>query len=1206
MRPFVHLHLHSQYSLLSGAVRLDDLFKRLPALNMPAVALTDLDNMFGAVDFQKQAGGAKVKPLIALESSWVPRLKDLTRDARPRHLVLIATSLEGYANLRELSSDAYLKSPFPSERPCLDLESLRGRTAGLIGLSGGVRGAVELALHEQGEGAAEALALELSGLFDEGSFFLEVQPLRTARQDRVNAFFLGLSRRRALPLVATNECLYITREEARAYHALTCIAAGVTLNEHQDEYTACDEHWLKDGDTVAEQLGPDFEEAVNNTLKIAERCDFKIPLGKIFLPTYQLPEGFEPESYLEHRSREGLKERFKEFARVGKSVDEGEYVARLEMEIGVINRMKFPGYFLIVQDFINWAKDNDIPVGPGRGSGAGSLVAYALRITDLDPIPYGLLFERFLNPERVSMPDFDIDFCMNRRLEVIEYVTRKYGASNVGQIATFGALKAKGVLKDVGRVLGMGYADTDRLSKLVPDRLDISLDEALKEEERLSKLYEGDRQIRELFDIARRLEGLHRNTGMHAAGVVIGDQELWKYCPVFRGVNGELVTQFAKDEVEQAGLVKFDFLGLKTLTVIQDAVKMINENHPERDPLDVYVLPLTDPGVYELISSGETDSVFQLESSGFQELLKKLRPDVFEDIVAAVALYRPGPLNSGMLDTFINRKHGKEPITFPHELIRGILTETYGVIVYQEQVMQIAQVLANFSLGGADLLRRAMGKKKPEEMAKQRVIFAAGAAENQVDDKVASEIFDLMELFAEYGFNKSHSAAYALLTYHTAYLKVHHPAEFMASVLSNDRDTAEKVAKGVRNSLKMGLSVLPPCVNRSLEVFYGKGREVLFGLAGVKGVGSSAVEAIIEARAAGPFRSLLDFCERVNLSRVNKATIEKLIQVGAFDFVGAPRRRLCAALDPLIKRAQQRQQDEAAGQDSLFALFGAAEAEQQGRSEEEALAHELDEWAEVGEWNKKQLLDYEKQSLGFFVSGHPLDRFDDLIKRIPHTPIEDLPLCARFQTVTLIGTVAAFRAMNSKQGPGRVGFATIEDRTGEVEVILGNAHLDAYEQVITSGEPIVLVGEVKPPFEDEGEHRVNLGKRGEDARAEAYAQTLGERQERMTRALELELPAAATSQWLRRLRDLCAAKERAGRCPLFLRLRTARGAQVLVSSSLTVYPTEDLAHELRQVGQGVGVRFVDKQGLLALQAEVRAGQARAQGAGGVSGGAAGA
>ncbi|MBM4292247.1 MAG: DNA polymerase III subunit alpha, partial [Deltaproteobacteria bacterium] len=1188
MRPFVHLHLHSQYSLLCGAVRLEGLFKRLPALQMPAVALTDRDNMFGAVDFQKQAAGAKVKPLIALESSWVPRLKDLKRDSRPRHLVLIATSAEGYAHLRELSSDAYLKSPFPSERPCLDLESLRGRTRGLIGLSGGVRGAVEVALHEQGEEAAEEVALALRDVFEEGSFFLEVQPLGTARQSRVNAFFLALSRRRGLPLVATNECLYVTREEARAYHALACIARGVTLSEYQDEYTGCDEHWLKDGDTVAAQLGPDFEDAVARTLAIAERCDFKIPLGKVFLPTFRLPEGFDAESYLAHRSREGLGERFREFARVGKAVDEGAYLARLDMEIGVINRMKFPGYFLIVQDFINWAKDHGIPVGPGRGSGAGSLVAYALRITDLDPIPYGLLFERFLNPERVSMPDFDIDFCMNRRLEVIEYVTRKYGEANVGQIATFGALKAKGVLKDVGRVLGMGYGDTDHLSKLVPDRLDISLDEALKEEPRLAKLYESDARIRELIDIARTLEGLHRNTGMHAAGVVIGDEPLWRYCPVFRGVNGELVTQFAKDEVEQAGLVKFDFLGLKTLTVIQDAVGMINQNHPDREPLDVYVLPLTDPGVYELISSGETDSVFQLESSGFQELLKKLRPDVFEDIVAAVALYRPGPLNSGMLDTFIHRKHGKEPITFPHELIRGILTETYGVIVYQEQVMQIAQVLANFSLGGADLLRRAMGKKKPEEMAKQRVIFAAGAAENQVDEKVASEIFDLMELFAEYGFNKSHSAAYALLTYHTAYLKVHHPAEFMASVLSNDRDTAEKVAKGVRNALKMGLRVLPPCVNRSLEVFYGKGREVLFGLGGVKGVGSSAVEAILEARAAGPFESLLDFCERVNLSRVNKATIEKLIQVGAFDFVGAPRRRLCAALDALIGRAQQKQKDDAAGQDSLFGLFGAAEAGG-AASGAGGRARELDEWREVGEWNQRQLLEHEKLSLGFFVSGHPLDRFAALVAKIPHTPVERLPACDRFQLVTLIGTIAAFRAMSSKQGPGRVGFATLEDRTGAVEVILGDEQLNAYEKVITSGEPVALVGEVKVPFDDEGEHRVTLGRKGFDVRAEAYAQTLAERQEAMTHAVELDLPPSATAQWLRRLRDLCASKERAGRCPLLLRLRQPSGAQVLVSSSLTVHPTEDLAHELRQVGEGVEVRFVDKGALAALQREVRAG-----------------
>jgi len=1201
MRPFVHLHLHTQYSLLCGAVRLKPLAKTIGDLNMPAIAQTDRNNMFGAVDFQKKIKSAGVKPIIGLETFFVPSLKEgvkvdtrLRGPTRPAHLVLLATNLTGYANLREISSDAYLKTP-RADIPCVDLTLLEGRTEGIIALSGGVLGVVERAFVERGEVEAERVARALRDLFPpspEPHFYLEVQPLKTTRQEHINRFFKDLSARLEIPLVATNECYYMKREEARAYHALTCIAEGTPLNEYQDEYTSCDEHYLKDGDTISTQLGPSFTDAIDETLKIAERCDLEIPLGKTYLPQYEVPEGFDEERFLDHRAEQGLLERFEEFRTKGLEFDEPVYHERLKMELDVIKNMKFPGYFLIVQDFINWAKDHDIPVGPGRGSGAGSLVAYALRITDLDPIPYGLLFERFLNPERVSMPDFDIDFCMNRRQEVIDYVTQKYGAKNVGQIATFGALKAKGVIKDVGRVVGLHYSDTDRLSKLVPDVLNITLDEALKQEERLAKIYETDRQIKDLIDIARSLEGLHRNTGMHAAGIVIGDEALWHYCPVFKGANGELVTQFAKEEVEEAGLVKFDFLGLKTLTVIQDAVDMVNKNHPDEPELDVYQLPLTDRAVYQLISSGETEGVFQLESSGFQELLKKLKPDVFEDIVAAVALYRPGPLNSGMLDTFINRKHGREEIIFPHELIRGILTETYGVIVYQEQVMQIAQVLANFSLGSADILRRAMGKKKMDVMAQQRVIFAAGAAENGVSEQVASEIFDLMEMFAEYGFNKSHSAAYALLTYHTAFLKAHHPAEFMASVLSNDRDTAEKVAKGVRNSLRMGLTISPPCVNRSLEVFYGRGEEIIFGLGGIKGVGSSAVEGIIEARdQGGPFSSLKDFCERVNLQRVNKSTIEKLILVGAFDFTEQPRKRLTAALDTFVARGQKKQKDDAAGQDSFFSMFESAKAEQ---GPEEGAGDGLEPWAQVGEWTQKQLLEHEKTNLGFYVSGHPLDRFEQLIKELASTPIYTLPSCERFQQVTLIGLVSALRTFPSKQG-GRIGFATIEDQTGEVELFLGSPQVEAYEATLGSGEPVMIIGEVKPPRgDDEAPPKVDIGRRGEDPRSYPFVQTLTELQVTKTKALEVYLPRVSEPSFtLRRLKALCLEGRFQGRCPMFLRVHTSQGAEVSISTPYTVHPDEELSHELRQLAEGVEVQHLGQGAMKAMQREVTAGQRRA-------------
>lgn len=1166
---FVHLHLHSHYSQLCGSVHLKKLFNRLTEAGMNAVALTDRAQMFGAVDFQLKCKYAGIKPIFGTELLYLP---DLESQAPASHLVLLAMNSDGYHSLRHLSSFSYLKGQ-RQDLPHIDWSLLSEYPSGLICLSGGVLGVIERELIEKGEERAEALALQFDQLFGRGQFYLQVQPLKTGRQDRINDFFWSLHQRHGLPLVATNEVYYLTQADARNYKVLACIASGQNLREYEDEITVTDQHWLKDGDMIAAQLGPRFEEAVNNTVKIAARCEFKIPLGDVYLPNFEVPQEHTVQSYLRFRSEEGLRARFQEFERVGKSYDQPEYEARLKIELDIIIHMDFPGYFLIVQDFINWAKQEGIPVGPGRGSGAGSLVAYALRITDIDPLPYGLLFERFLNPERVSMPDFDIDFCMNRRGEVIEYVTRKYGEMNVGQIATYGALKAKGVIKDVGRVLGFHYNDTDRLSKLVPDTIGITLAEALKEEPRLNKIYQEDRQIKDLIDIALSLEGLHRNVGMHAAGIVIGDEPLWHYCPVFRGANQELVTQFAKDEVESAGLVKFDFLGLKTLTVIQDAVNLVNVNRAADDHLDVYILPLTDPAVYRLISSGETEGVFQLESSGFQGLLKKLKPDVFEDIVAAVALYRPGPLNSGMLDTFINRKHGLEEIIYPHPLLEGILKETYGVIVYQEQVMQIAQVMAGFTLGAADLLRRAMGKKKMDVMAEQRALFAEGAAKNDVPLAKADEIFDLMELFAQYGFNKSHSAAYALLTYHTAYLKAHYPAEFMAAVLTNDSDTADKVAKGVRNSLKMGLSISPPAVNRSMRPFTGRAREVIFGLGGIKGMGASAVEAIISVREeGGTFKSLNDFCQRVNLNKVSKRTIETLIQVGAFDEFGYPRRRLSAALDTVVARAQKKQKDQASGQDDMFSLFSSATTSVDDISDDEVLR----EYEDVGEWDMKSLLRDEKSLLGYYVSGHPLDRFTSLIRHISHTPISQLSECERFSPVTLIGQITAMRTIPSKKG-GRVAFMTFEDRSGSIEIITSSPRLEQYESQLGSGEPIMILGEVKPPRQEGDELKVDIGRRNEEE-AVPYVQTLAEVQSARTRSIsvsisEVDLPAPR----LERVRALLEDPEHAGRCPVVFKLSTARGDDVFVRTRYTVYPNEELTHELIQILPSAHVEFLDRR-----------------------------
>ena len=1166
-RPFVHLHVHSHYSLLCGAIRLKQLFPRLKELGMDSIALTDRSQMFGAVDFQLKCKYAGINPIFGTEVLYLPKID--SKEAAS-HLVLLAMNADGYESLRHLSSQSYLQGQRLGV-PHIDWSMLEAHHKGLIVLSGGVLGVVERALIERGEEEAKQVAERFDRLLGRGQFFLEVQPLKTSRQDRINAFFQSLSQDTGIPLVAANEAYYMHQEDARSYKVLSCISTGKGLREYEDEFTVTDQHWLKDGDTIASQLGPAFEEAINNTLEIAKRCEFRIPLGAVYLPDFGVPEEHTIQSFLRHCSHEGLKERFAEFDRVNKIYDVQEYVDRLDVELDIIITMDFPGYFLIVQDFINWAKDQGIPVGPGRGSGAGSLVAYALRITDIDPLPYGLLFERFLNPERVSMPDFDIDFCMNRRGEVIEYVTRRYGAMNVGQIATYGALKAKGVIKDVGRVLGFHYNDTDRLSKLVPDDLGITLSEALEKEPRLAKMYEEDRQIKDLIDIAKSLEGLHRNVGMHAAGIVIGDEPLWHYCPMFRGANQELVTQFAKEEVELAGLVKFDFLGLKTLTVIQDAVDLVNLHRPQDDPLDVYTLPLTDPEVYKLISSGETEGVFQLESTGFQGLLKKLKPDVFEDIVAAVALYRPGPLGSGMLDTFINRKHGLEEIIYPHPLLEDILRETYGVIVYQEQVMQIAQVMAGFTLGAADLLRRAMGKKKMDVMAQQRALFAEGAAKNGASQAKADEIFDLMELFAQYGFNKSHSAAYALLTYHTAFLKSHYPAEFMAAVLTNDSDTAEKVAKGVRNALKMGLSISPPSINRSSRPFTGHAGEVIFGLGGIKGMGASAVDSIINAREeGGAFSSLEDFCGRVNLQKVSKRTIETLIQVGAFDEFSQPRKRLNAAIDQIVARAQKTQKDAASGQNDMFSMFTSAAS---GADDKD---HILDTFLEVGEWNMKTILEAEKSLLGYYVSGHPLDRFASLIQKTNHVPIAQLNQQDRYAPVVLIGQVTAMRAIPSKRG-GRVAFITFEDRTGSIEIITSGPTLEIYESILNSGEPIMILGEVKPPRFEGEDFKVNIGRRDEDPRAVPMVQSLSDVQSAKTRSIAIEVKESqAAPSKFNQLKALFETQDYEGRCPIIFHIHTESGAQVYLRTRYTLHPDEQLIHEITQVLPQAQVHFFDR------------------------------
>ncbi|HTP29206.1 MAG TPA: DNA polymerase III subunit alpha, partial [Anaeromyxobacteraceae bacterium] len=916
MADFVHLHLHTLYSLLDGAIRIKDLLATVKAKGMNSVAVTDHGNLFGAMDFYRQAKAAGVKPILGFEAYVAGEKGRRDRSERVgRHLILLARNAEGWANLRYLSSMAFTEGYYYDPR--IDKPLLREHSRGLIGLTACLAGEVPRLCRQGDMDGARRVAREYKEIFEPGGFFLEVQSNGLREQLEVNARMAELGESEGIPLAATADAHYVRREDAKAHEVLMCIASGKTFSDPKRLRHNTDGLFITSPDDMVQAL-PAFREAIDNTVRIAERCNVELALGKNHLPAFQVPDGTSEPEYARKLAHEGLKRRLGEVA--GKyDFDADAYHARLEMELSVIEKMGFSGYFLIVQDFINWAKRHGIPVGPGRGSGAGSIVAWSLRITDLDPIRWNLLFERFLNPERVSMPDFDVDFCQSRRDEVIRYVVDKFGKENVGQISTFGTLKARSVIRDVVRVMGLPFAEGDRIAKLVPEPVQgktpplkdlVFGTEKHAPEPRLKEMHdhpkvvhsfvdaEGRQQVvteRDILEIGMALEGLNRQSGLHAAGVVIAGKPLWEYVPVTKDADsGQLVSQFAKDEAEAAGLVKFDFLGLKTLTVIDDATKLIRQNHPEQ-ALTPDQIPIDDPAVYDLISRGDTAGVFQMESSGFTEMVMKMKPSRFEDIIAAGALYRPGPLDQKledgrtMVDVYIDRKHGRERVDYPHEHLAPVLQDTYGVIVYQEQVMQISQVLAGYSLGRADILRRAMGKKKTEAMAKERAGFLEGCAENGIEPQVASGIFDLMEKFAQYGFNKSHSAAYGLLTVQTAWLKAHYPIEFTAALISSEASNTDKVVWHVSEARQNGIDVLPPDVNESGAAFRAmaadarttqRGEErsqrcrrgrIRFGLGAVKGVGDSAVQAILAARdEGGPFLGLFDFASRVDTRKVNK------------------------------------------------------------------------------------------------------------------------------------------------------------------------------------------------------------------------------------------------------------------------------------------------------------------------------------------------
>ncbi len=1049
---FVHLHLHSQYSLLDGAIKLDELVARAKEFKMPAIAVTDHGNMFGAIEFYTKAMAAGVKPIIGCEVYVAPGSRFTKGNARGSseasyHLVLLCMNLTGYKNLCYLVSCAYREGFY--YKPRIDWELLEHYNEGLIALSACLGGELPTLLNLNLADEALERARQMAQVFDDQRFYLELQENYLPEQAKANAGLVKISRELGLPLVASNDCHYLTREDAFAHEVLLCIQTGKTMDDPNRMRFSNDEFYVKSPEEMV-KLFPDHPDAIANTIQIAERCNLVLDFDTYHFPQYEKPADKSLDDILAENSRTGLEERLKEIRRV-RDLSEDDlkgYYERLEEELDCIREMGFPGYFLIVADFINWGKDHDIPVGPGRGSAAGSLVAYAIRITDIDPMPYNLLFERFLNPERISMPDIDVDFCIYGRERVIEYVREKYGSENVAQIITFGTMLAKGALRDVGRALNIPYGEVDKIAKLVPNVLGITLKDAIAQEPQLKALIDKDPRIKELVKISLALEGLTRHASTHAAGVVVTPTPLSEFLPLYVDPkSGGQVTQYPMSYVEKIGLVKFDFLGLKTLTVIENAVRLIREG---RDAdFNLKLIPDDDKKTFELLSRGETTGVFQLESSGMKEYLVKLKPNCFEDLIAMVALYRPGPLGSGMVDSFIKRKHGSEKFEYDFPQLEPILKDTYGVIVYQEQVMLIAQVLANYSLGGADLLRRAMGKKKAEEMEKQKKIFLAGAAENKLNLKKAEGVFDLMAKFAAYGFNKSHSAAYALIAYQTAYLKAHYPVEFMAALLTEDMENTDKVIKNIGEVRAMGVEVLPPDINASARSFTVSEGVMRFGLGAVKGVGAAALDSIQEVRKEKPFASMQDFCERVDLRKVNKKVVEALIKCGAFDSLGGKRAQFYASFEESMEIGQRLQKELESGQDSLF---GSKEILSLG-------GNGYGELPDIEEWDEKTLLSYEKEALGFYVSGHPLARYSDSIKRFATCETSELSERTDKEQVKVCGIVSGIKELMTKKGD-RMAFVSLEDLSGSVEVIVFPEVYAAAMDLLKGEDPILVSGEL--------------------------------------------------------------------------------------------------------------------------------------------------
>jgi DNA polymerase-3 subunit alpha len=1058
---FVHLHVHTQYSLLDGMIRLDDLFEKVKAYGMQSVAMTDHGNIYGAVDFYKHAIKHGIKPIIGCEMYVAPDKRTDRAVSGPGenayHLVVLASDMQGYKNLMKLSTLSFLEGFY--YKPRIDKEILRKYHEGLIGMSACLHGEISANIIRGDVGAALKIAQEYREIFGEGNFFLEIMENGIPEQKKANEVLLEISRKLEIPPVATNDCHYLNREDAEAHEVLLCIQTGKTLKDSDRMRFSTDQFYFRSPEEMKE-LFFYCPEAIENSVKIAERCNLSLEFGKFYLPTFEVGTDETLDGLLQKKAREGLELLLPNLLRAGDGELRELYKKRLEQELAMIGSMGFAGYFLIVSDFIEYARGKNIPVGPGRGSAAGSLVAYAIGITKIDPIRYNLFFERFLNPDRISMPDIDTDFCPEGRDRIISYVTKKYGADKVSQIITFGKMQARAVIRDVGRAMGMAYGEVDRIAKLIPNVLNIKLDDAVKMESRLKDEQKNNPQIKKLIDLSKKLEGLNRHSSTHAAGVVISDIPLVQRIPLGKSPKGDVVTQFAMNEVSDIGLTKFDFLGLKTLTVINSAVRFVQEGRGV--VLDIDNLPLDDRKTYELLMRGDTDGIFQLESSGMKDVLIRMKPDCIEDVIALIALYRPGPMDN--IPEFISRKQGKTKIIYETPELEAILKETYGVIVYQEQVMQIAVAIGGYTLSEADTLRKVMSKKKTDEMeSREKPKFIQGAKNKNIPESKALKIWEQMETFGKYGFNKSHSTAYAIVSYQTAYLKAHYPAEFIAALLTSEKDNRDKIISHISSCRDMGIRVLPPDINESMKDFSVVGDHIRFGLAAVKNVGVGAIESIIDARnTGGPFQSFVDFCNRVDPRKINKRVIESLIKCGAFDSTANNRHQLMISYEEIMERAQKRHKEKASIQASLLEQLDEKE-QTNGNNIQNGY-----KFPEIAEWDNKELLAFEKETIGFYLSGDPLLPYTARLTMIVTADSSNLASKTDRESVIIAGTVSSIREIQTKRKE-KMAYIVLEDLKGSMNIIVFPEIYKSNYKLLHEDRPVVVRG-----FVDAGEENVKL------------------------------------------------------------------------------------------------------------------------------------